>query len=82
MSADLYRRPSRAEIAAEFGLALPEPEPEAVPEAVPVPPEPEPLAYPASDPPMREIPGRAPLCGACGYLRDALGHFWAHRRRR
>jgi hypothetical protein len=80
VSADLYRRPSREEIAAGLSAAPPQP----APEAVPVPPEPAPvpeLAYPASDPPMSEVPGRAPLCPYCGYLRDALGHFWAHRRR-
>jgi hypothetical protein len=27
--------------------------------------------------PQAEVPGRAPLCPRCWFLRDTLGHVWA-----
>jgi hypothetical protein len=38
--------------------------------------------FPAAAIPAQELPGRLPPCETCGYLRDALGHIWACRRRR
>jgi hypothetical protein len=68
MIADLYQRPSFAEIAARIGA---EPVP-VVPVTVPG-PEPEPKQAEL----LPEAPGRLTRCDDCGYLRGMLGHVWA-----
>jgi hypothetical protein len=49
--------------------------------AAPVPPPVPAASVPVAEVPVAGVPGRLPRCPDCGYLRDALGHIWACRRR-